>query len=361
MTVRLVVRADAATRIGAGHVMRCLALAEGARERGGGAHFVCRAHAGWLGALVEARGFGLTRLEVEDDATWLGGPEKPDAERTAQAAAAFDADWVVVDHYAASDAWERAQERPVLAIDDLLGRTHHSAALLNQNLGATSSDYAGALAPGTLELYGPGFALLRPEFAALRERSLARRDAAAGPPRILVTMGGADEPDSTGWVLGALGDAGLPDGARVTVVLGPSATHLDANRARAAALGPAFEVLAGTDRMGELMLESDLAVGAGGSTSWERCVLGLPSVVVVIADNQEPIAAALDGAGAAARVPLGDDDALRGALDRLVRDEDARQAMTRAAAAVCDGGGVARVLDALSSHGPGRPMSPGEG
>lgn len=347
MSLRLLIRADAAVKIGTGHVMRCLALAGEARAAGGDARFLCREHEGALVDFVRGRGFECATLPLEDDSTWLGGDEARDAARTAECAADFGADRVVVDHYEASAAWERAQSLPLLAIDDLLGRAHDCRALLNQNLGATEDDYAGALAAGTRTLLGPRFALLRPEFAALRERALGRREAPVAEPRLLVTMGGADEPNAAGWVLDALAAAHLPAGSRVTVVSGKSSPHLESLRTRAASLGPWVEVLPGTDRMGELMVQSDLAIGAGGSTSWERCVLGLPSIVVVIADNQVPIAAALDAAGAARQAKLGDTAALAGALQGLLEPGGERLPMARAAAGVCDGLGARRVLDAL--------------
>ncbi|WP_308916537.1 UDP-2,4-diacetamido-2,4,6-trideoxy-beta-L-altropyranose hydrolase [Jannaschia sp. LMIT008] len=330
---RVLIRADAAIDIGAGHVARCLALAGALRDRGARVSFACADRPGHMMDAVRAGGFACNALPVM--------PEDADAAATARLAR--DADRVIVDHYDLGAAWEAAMSVPVMTIDDV-GRDHRCDILLDQNLGAAAADYADRVPADALLLIGPDHALLRPDFERARDAALtARRDRAAR--RLLVTMGGTDPGDTTGWALDAL--AGHPPAAALdlTVVLGPAAPHLDAVRIRVEAWPGPARLLVGTDRMAALMAEADLAVGAAGSTSWERCCLGLPAATLAWADNQRGIARALDRAGAA-RAVAQDDAALRGAVDTLL-DDDARAAMTAAAAALCDGQGAGRVADVI--------------
>ena len=339
MTLRLVIRADASQSLGAGHVMRCLTLAGEVRARGGDAAFVAAPLPGHMADAVRERGFESHLLEAGLDAP-------ADAAATAALARAFGADRVVVDHYGLDAAWERAQPCPVMAIDDLTDRPHACDILLNQNLGARAGDYAGLVPPGTACLMGVEHALLRPDFAAARADALAGRQG-RDLGRLMISLGGTDPANGTGWALEVLAGMDLPAGLAIDVIMGSRAPHLDAVRARAAAL-PGARVLVDTPDMAALMAAADLAIGAAGSSSWERCCLGLPALMVVLADNQAPIAAALDAAGAARRIALGEDAALATALGALIADPSRLGAMQRAAAALCDGQGAVRVVDRMA-------------
>ena len=239
---------------------------------------------------------------------------------------------------------------PVMAIDDLANRVHDCAILLDQNLGRKDTDYDGLVPGDCLRLTGPHYALLRPEFAAARADALAARTARTGAVQnVLVVMGGTDAPDATGWVIAQLAQMDLPAGMTVTTVLGTTAPHLGAVRTALAALPCESELLVGTNRMADLMGHSDLAIGAAGSTSWERCALGLPTVIVVIADNQIDGAAALAASGAARQVALRDTAGLKTVLDDVLLNSDSCRAMAHAAAAVADGKGAARVTGTIVS------------
>jgi len=235
-----------------------------------------------------------------------------------------------------------------MVVDDLADRAHDCVLLLDQNLGRSDADYDGLVPDACLRLTGPHYALLRPEFAAARAASLTARAARLGSARnIMVAMGGTDAPDATGWVIGQLAQMDLPQGLDVTVVLGATAPHLDAVRAGLHRLPCTSELLVGTDRMAALMAQSDLAIGAAGSTSWERCALGLPTVIVVIADNQIEGARALAASGAARQVALRADVPLQQAVAPLLVDGGIRAQMAQAAAALCDGAGGPKVAAAL--------------
>lgn len=357
-------RTDASLDIGSGHVMRCLALADALRERGSTCRFVCRAHAGHLIDGIRGRGHSVevlastspanqtkTDAEAPAHAAWLGTGWQQDAEQTGAALADHPVDWLVVDHYALDHRWEMALRQPgrrVMVIDDLADRVHDCALLLDQNLGRAAHDYRDKVPPACKVLAGPLYALLRPEFAALRTASLARRV----EPRLrhlLVTMGGVDRDDATGRVLDALTASKLPADASITVVMGARAPWVGQVRERAQAMGWHCNVEVDVRDMATLMARSDLAIGAAGSSAWERCCLGLPTLMMVLADNQRAAAAHLEQAGAAVTLPSSAELAanLRHWLGTFADNPASLMRMSQAAAAITDGLGTQRVLSAV--------------
>lgn len=368
-------RTDASVQIGTGHVMRCLTLAKALRAKGAFCRFFMRELPGHAGGVVASAGFDVTLLrapapgETNDTklshGAWLGVPQSVDAAETGQKLAQSRPDWLVVDHYALDQRWQSAMRGLVgriMVIDDLADRVHDADLLLDQNLGRSSADYDGLLPAGCIRLIGPRFALLRPEFAAAREAALTRRahrGATLGRQlSILLAMGGIDKDDATGQVLRALQTVALPADIEVTVVLGGQAPHLA--RVRELAQGLPFPVSVEVDvaDMARLMSASDLAIGASGSTSWERCCLGLPTLLLTLADNQLAGAAALEKAGAA--VLLGDvrqpgwqhhlQHQITGLLSSMEKGQPTRlPLLSKAAAAVTDGTGVARVAAMMTA------------
>lgn len=316
----VVFRTDASVQIGTGHVMRCLTLAEALRKGGAECLFLCRPHEGHLIQLIAERGHrvktlpalspgntGWTPKPAPPHAAWLGVDQAADAADALRALAGERrAAWLVVDHYALDREWQTAL-RPacdrIMVIDDLADRPHDCDLLLDPNIGRSEADYKGLLPEGARMLLGPRHALLRPEFAAHRAASLARR---AQPElrRLLVTLGGVDKDNITCRVLDALDSIELPEALEITVVMGPHAPWLSAVRERAQTMRRPTRVLVGVNDMARLMTESDLAIGAAGSTAWERCCLGLPTIQLVLAENQRKIAEALERVGAASTVDI---------------------------------------------------------
>lgn len=309
--MHIVFRTDASLQIGTGHVMRCLTLADALHERGAQSTFICRPHVGHLLDLIQQRGHTTIALTPADDtftvpadpchSKWLGTDWASDAKQTHQALGGQVVDWLVVDHYALDRRWEqvlRAHTRRIMIIDDLADRPHDCDLLLDQNLGRQAQDYGGLLSPHTQTLIGPANALLRPEFAQWREISLQRRK---NPElkQLLITMGGVDQANVTSQVLAALKNCELPADLTITVVMGPTAPWLKAIQTEALAMPRPTRVLAGVNNMAQLMAESDLCIGAAGSTSWERCCLGLPTFILILAPNQQSGALTLHAQGAA--------------------------------------------------------------
>lgn len=357
----IALRTDASLQIGTGHVMRCLTLADALRDRGGQCVFVCRAHEGHLLDLIQRRGHGAVALPAGEAGYqapgrlahdgWLGTAWATDAQATRQALSGQPVDWLVLDHYGLDRQWEAAMRpscRRLLVIDDLADRQHDCDWLIDQNLGRGAADYDGLLSTDTHRLIGPSFALLRPEFAQWRDYSLKRR---AGQPlrNLLIAMGGVDKGNATGQLLHALQAAPLSPDMRITAVMGPHAPWLHQLREQAAAMPRPTQVLTGVDNMAQLMADSDLAIGAAGGTAWERCALGLPSVVVVLAANQQAGAEALAQAGAA--VVVQDIGNIVEVLTSLSDKASLLGNLSSAAARLVDGNGVARILEtAFCSH-----------
>lgn len=358
----IVFRTDASLDIGTGHVMRCLTLAAALSERGATCQFVCRAHQGNLIEFVRERGYqvhtlpqgddGTSRLETLAHAHWLGASWEHDAEQTVAALNGQKADWLVVDHYALDQRWEFAMRRrcnKLMAIDDLADRVHDCDLLLDQNLGRMHSDYAALVPARSTVLTGPRYALLRPEFAATRPYSLQRR-AVPALRRLLITMGGVDRDNATGKVLEALRVSALPADYCITIVMGPHAPWLEQVKRQAAGMACKAEVLVNVKDMWRLMADSDLAIGAGGGTSWERCALGLPSILVVQAVNQEVVAASLEQIGAV-RVLGGLAQIVSNLPRELARLQQPGQLseMAAAAASITDGLGLERLTGVLEA------------
>lgn len=363
--VKVLFRTDASTSIGTGHVMRCLTLARALRGQGAECAFISRDHPGHLLDLLEKEGFSTHRLPAPqkperagesnlsactDYTAWLGVAGAQDASDCLEVIKQGWADWLVVDHYALDSNWERAL-RPhvgkIMVIDDLANREHDCDLLLDQNLGSKETNYEGKVPSNCRLLTGSQYALLRPEFSVQRDSSLARRQFSS-LAHILVAMGGVDSDNATGAVLDALAKSNLPKTCRISVVMGVQAPWLEQVKARAAAMPCRAVVLSGISNMAEFMGCADLAIGAAGSTSWERCCLGLPSLTVVLAENQKPIAEALSQNGCAFTLSLDSiDQVLPEMIAQLHMQPWVMEAMSLAAAKVTDGQGAKKVLEWL--------------
>jgi len=364
-TVKIVFRTDASHDIGTGHIMRCLTLADELRERGAHSHFICRDHPGNLSDLIGKRGYPLHVLPdarqqiikceacskpASDYRAWLGVDWDVDAQQTLSMLDSSPVDWLIVDHYALDILWEqalRAHCKKLLVIDDLADRRHDCDLLLDQNLGRQDQDYFGLISHKTQTLIGPVYALLRPEFAEWRQHSLQRR-AQPQLKNLLITMGGVDQANVTGQVLDALTHCELPTDLSITVVMGLTATWLPEVQAQAVTIPRPTQVLVGVSNMAQLMAESDLCIGAAGGTAWERCVLGLPTLILILSANQYSSAMALQSYDAAWVVA--DMQQLKAQMSALFNKNTQTatlQKMSQAAAKLANGTGASQVVELL--------------
>jgi UDP-2,4-diacetamido-2,4,6-trideoxy-beta-L-altropyranose hydrolase len=338
-----VFRCDASPLIGAGHVMRCLALAEALGDLGWQVRFAVGSETVPTVPLLAASGFDVRVLHDSED--------EMEALRTSSFA-----DLLVVDHYGRDAKFERACRtfaQRVLVFDDATGR-HHDCDVLVDAAAKNAGMYAGHLPATARVLAGPSYAVVRRSFLAHRSGALACRD---GRPvkEILVSCGATDPDNVTAVVLDGLD--GLADEIPMTVVLSSRAPHVDAVRKRLR--GKARLHLDAQD-MAELMTNADLAIGAAGSTAYERAVLGVPMIQVTVAENQREIAALMAQSGAA--IDAGPVDAglsrrLREHTATLLKDGAARRSMATAGAALVDGRGAVRIALAMLDAIPAKSVA----
>ncbi len=358
-------RVDASLRIGTGHVMRCLTLADALKASGAKCRFICREHPGNLIAQIRQRGFAVcvlpittevlttNELEVEtrsEYSAWLGTDWATDAAQSKSAIGATVVDWLIVDHYAIDVRWEQML-RPycckLMVIDDLADRQHDCDFVLDQNFGRNADDYSPLVPRGCTVLAGPCYALLRTEFAALRNDSLRRR-AVPQIKHLLITMGGVDQDDATGKVLEALQDCQLPTNLHITVVMGPHAPWLERVQLLAKQMSHPTEVKVNVKNMAQLMTDSDFAIGAAGSTTWEFFCLGLPALLVVMAENQANSAVHIAKAHAAIIIgSLEIKSRLFENLNLFSKSNEALRRLTDEAKKITDGTGSNRVIEKM--------------
>jgi UDP-2,4-diacetamido-2,4,6-trideoxy-beta-L-altropyranose hydrolase len=272
--------------------------------------------------------------------------ESDDARATVEGLAGLKVDWLVVDHYALGIAWERAvgpSAQNLLVIDDI-GRDHDCGLLLDQNFPNPMHDrYRRCLSEAKL-LMGPKYALLRADFAASRATALRRRTGML--VRILVTMGGSDPSNATAKALSGL-ESVWQEGWQVDVIIGAGNPHRESIESISGGL-PAATLYVQTPNMAQLMTAADCAIAAGGSTTWERCCLGLPSLVSVLSNDQLSIATAVAQAGAQSLVGPDQEVTIADYTREISGLSPARLlAMSAAAARICDGLGASRVAERL--------------
>jgi len=335
MTVpRALFRADASVEIGIGHLVRCRALADELVRRGWSVGFASRETTGAVAGVHPAEGYETLSIpqdvQMDDEPYWLA------------ARLSSNRPLLIVDHYDVGAIWlerARAWAGSIVAVDDLANRPLPVDLLLNQNLGVDAAKYR-SLVPGDARiLTGPMYALLRPEFATIHDRRRAR---SGRVDRILVFLSGGDPTNVTGRAAEAADSVG----ATVDVVVGAGFPALAELRGWAAGR-PSVEVHVQTPSMASLMERADLAVGAPGSAAWERSAVGLPSILVVLADNQREPGRQLARLGAA--VMLGwhevvDVETIRRSIEDVRAAPDRVRAMSDAAARITDGRGTERVM-----------------
>ena len=336
-------RADSNAQIGTGHVMRCLALAEHWRRAKGQVMFACSEIGRALEARLTSQGFVVHHLSASPGSA----DDAPETIRLAQRVSpAVSRLWLIADGYHFGADYQRTVKEAglhALVVDDYGHSEHYYADyVLNQNLHADAGLYASR-EPRTRLMLGTRYVLLRQQFLAYRGHE---RTIPAIARKVLVTLGGADPGNITGMVLDAL--RGLDVEARI--VVGGSNPHLEDLQAQASRLGPRISLVVDTTEMPALMAWADVAIAAGGSTSWELAFMGLPSLVLVLADNQRDVAARLEEQGVS--VNLGPPSALTArpiavSTEALLKDEARRATMSSLGRSLVDGDGAARVVTRL--------------
>jgi len=358
--MHVAIRTDASALIGSGHVMRCLTLTAGLKRHGHDVTFICRDHDGNLIPHIATSGHNFVVLPAavpadgdafcDDYAAWLAVPSSVDAEQTRTAIDQLDSqpDWLIVDHYGISKEWEshlRDSVGRIMVIDDLANRPHDCDLLLDQNYSSHGAvRYAGLVPDDCQQLIGPTYALLREEFAATR--TSGRQNIPDN--RVNVFFGGVDATGETVKFLDAVIDGGFED-VRFDVVVG--ARNPRRNRIlKLASRHGGVSIHENVPNMAELFSRATIAVGAGGTTTWERCCLGLPQLLIAVAHNQVNISQEIDAAEAAQYLGKSEQvsgDTMASSARDLLRDASRRDAMSRTALEIVDGLGAERVVSAL--------------
>lgn len=340
--------------------MRCLAFADHLTALGGSATFVSLSMPASYREALGSRNHCLLELAGGtaskshsiganlSHAAWLPWSQKEDAERCSNLVKGKRFSWLMVDHYALASDWETTM-RPfahrLMVIDDLADRDHDCDLLLDQNFGRKTSHYESRVPPYSQLLLGPRYALLRSEFGERRVATLARRRLALAPS-LLVSLGGIDKDNHTTRVLHSLLGANLPRDTAIIVVLGAEAPHIAEVKAEAARSPWRTEVIVNATDVARLMSEATWAIGAAGTSLWERCCLGLPTLTLVIADNQLAAARALSEGG---YVVLADplvthQESILMGMEKLIANA---QQLSLRCAQITDGCGVDRTLQSM--------------
>ena len=335
----VVFRCDASAQIGGGHVVRCMALAEAFRDAGANIVFaVSEETLRTVGQLASGPDAVMASMSGEgsDWHSLLGAfPQGIEA--------------LIVDHYGLGEAFEQRAggwARSVVAIDDFPTRRHTVTHLVDTTLGREPREYRGLVPDDAILMCGSPFAMLRKPFRTHRNAPEPRL-ANDGRLRLFISFGMTDSVDMTGLVLDAL--VPIRDQVDIEIALGSTAPHIgDVHRRIAAFDNARLLADASAEAMASMTARCDLAIGAPGSASYERCCLGKPSLLVQIADNQAGNAASLVSAGAAELVGVYPDittASIRLAVVRLQRDGARRAALAAAASQVTDGCGTRRIVD----------------
>jgi UDP-2,4-diacetamido-2,4,6-trideoxy-beta-L-altropyranose hydrolase len=303
-TKRVAIRTDANSEIGTGHFMRCLTLAEELKKNGAQVCFVARSLPSYLSQMLQDRNINLYPLqegrsaeELDDlpHSKWLKMSQHQDAMQTLEVLGSNKFEWLIVDHYAIDCRWEsllKGVANKIMVIDDLADRQHDCDVLLDQNYYHDMDKRYSGKVPGSCNLLlGPKYALLRDEFREIR-KFVKTRDGLI--KNILIFFGGIDSRNYTTMALEALVELGWS--VDVDIVIGQQ--HPNIKQLEEIAKVNNYKLHIQTSEMAKLMLKADLAIGAAGSASWERCCLGLPCLVVAVADNQIQSAIDLSSVGA---------------------------------------------------------------
>ena len=349
--MKVVFRADASLAMGTGHVMRCLALAQALKDNKVNVEFICRKHKGSLIDKIRSNRLNVHELEVLEEADdklahshWLGATQQQDADDCIEILKSEKIDWLIVDHYALDEQWQKKLKpyyEKLMVIDDLADRKHQCDILLDQNFGRSLQDYKELVPTSSKLLMGSKYALLRPEFEKYRQYSLNRRKNEKFK-KLLVNMGGTDTDNITGKVIERLQIAKLPKDVEITIVMGKTAPHLSNIITSVNKLPYGSEVKVDVDNMAELMANADIAIGASGATTWERCCLGLPTIQLITAYNQEFIASKLNKINAIKLVEIDD------VVENLENFQHWMKITGESASKVTNGSGIKYVLEYLA-------------
>mgnify|MGYP000049337758 CR=1 FL=1 len=299
--MNIAIRVDSSNIIGSGHIMRCLTLAKELEKHHARILFICKEHPDHLSQILKGQGYAVKLLEASTSETmpyahssWLAGDEADDAKQTSAAIQDYyndPADITIVDHYGIGKRWEetiRERNGKLVVIDDLSDRPHHCDLLLDQTYDKSPQSYDGLVNQSCRLLLGARYILLREEFNQYSSKQivLARKNVDFHAINVLVMMGGTDPQNLTVEITRSL--LSLTYIKKISIILSSQAPHLQSVIALFTDIDR-VTIYVAPDNIADLMLENNLAVGAAGGSTWERCRMGLPTLTIISADNQNEI------------------------------------------------------------------------
>lgn len=359
--MQFVFRVDSSHHIGTGHVMRCMVLANALRQKGHAVTFICRELPGNTIFALKNKNFPVISLpydtkeesallELPEHQQWLGVSRKMDLQQTfTHLSMMKKIDWLVVDHYGLNGEWEaacRSYAKKIMVIDDLADRVHDCDILMDQNYYTDPQNrYKGLVSHHCKTLIGPQYALLRSEFNNIRKNMSPRNGKVR---RLMISLGGIDAMNGTRKILEGIKSSDCRD-LQIDVVLGATSQHKDDIQVLCS-LHENYHFHCPSENMAELMKKADLAIGAGGTTTWERCCMGLPSLVVRLAHNQDELIKQGVSANLFAylgNITLLDEADAAKKLNEIVNLPKKLQAMSKKGMDLVDGLGAERVVDQM--------------
>lgn len=358
------IRADASIEQGTGHLMRCLVIADALRERGHQCLFVTQPFLPKFIKQINDRKHEVIILQndvsdmdestlCDDYVKWLGRSVARDAFETSEVFKREKPDIIIADHYAIEATWTKIvtdSKIKTVIIDDLANREHFCDILIDQNFGRVPEQYAALVSQKTKTFAGAKYIFIKDDFK--KDREAVQLNRLNRMPKCLnVCMGGMDKDNATYQVLETVTKLDYYQNWTIDVVLRSSSPNAKMLRDYVKNQKRDIHLHLDAENMASLFSKADLAIGAGGVTLWERCCMGLPTVLLTIADNQVPAALAMRGAGAL--IYAGDirhqnwEYQLSKKLKNLARNTDKIHEMSRKAFDICDGNGLDRVCDII--------------
>jgi len=361
--MKVVIRVDSSAEIGTGHFMRCLTLANEIGNTGGHCHFISRDLGQHFINLLATYNHSFSPLPKSCDTNgkarkklsaisksnaWLPLPSREDAQQTIKLLNNNKPDVLLIDHYGIDNSWHR-ELRPfankIFVIDDLADRQLDCDLLLNQTFGMSSEDYMTLLDNQCKQLIGSKYALLRPEFLDLRSKAIEKRNNNTSIHKVLVFLGGGFHSANISVVLDTLNQLNWKKKPIIDLILNREDPVISKLNSGDLSFPFKINLLFNATNVAQLMLEADFSIGSAGSTSWERCSLGLPSLVSIAAENQQNIAANLENIGAIYLWKTVEE--LKTVATKLIASGRLLKQMSTSAFKVCDGLGVQRVVTCL--------------
>jgi len=335
--------ANASTRIGVGHLVRCMTLASSLVKLGWKCEFICKS---------DVMTFEIARNKPSFDFHFLNN----DYDRLEQIKkiCAKDTDLFVIDDYEVDIKYEnycRDLVKRLLVIEDSPLRKHNTDYLLDQTYDRKPNDYKNIVSSDCCLLLGSKYILLRDEFRLARSKNSNKSKIKSNINNILVAISSTDPLNFTSTVIHAIAESGLD--VTTNIIIANNAIHLSKIKEEIRNLPCVINLYVDIDanRVSELIMEADIGVGSGGISIWERCCLGLPMIVVLTADNQRHVIDNLAKNNVIKYLGYAKDvniEKIKKSIVMLNNDFNQRLKISKNSFDICDGKGSERVAGILN-------------